>query len=79
MIHIDYIGLTWNILISSEGSGDLGLICKLNRVLFSWREKALEQCDGAVKCNTTFTTNLNASVDLIEVDQVGANVVDVVS
>jgi hypothetical protein len=60
-------------LISSEGSGDLHLIRKLNSVLFSWREKALKQCDGGVKRNTTFATNFDTGVDLIKVDKVVAD------
>ena len=65
-------------MISSKRSGNFGLIREFNSVLFGRREKTLEQCDGRVEHNTTFATVLDTSVDLIEVDKVGTNVVDVV-
>jgi hypothetical protein len=38
----------------------------------------LQESDSRVKYNTAFTTILDASVNLVEVDEVGANVVDIV-
>jgi hypothetical protein len=38
----------------------------------------LQESDSRVKYNTAFTTILDASVNLIEVDEVGANVVNIV-
>ena len=65
-------------MIPPEWGGDHGLICEHDGVRQSGREHALQERDGSVKDNTTLTTILDSGVDLVEVDEVGADVMDVV-
>ena len=65
-------------MIPPEWGGDHGLIREHDGVRQSGREHALQERDGSVKDNTTLTTILDSGVDLVEVDEVGADVMDIV-
>lgn len=38
----------------------------------------MQECDGGVKHNTTLATIFDSGVNLIKVDEIGANVMDIV-
>jgi hypothetical protein len=69
---------TRDVLISPKGSGDLGLIRKLNGVLLGGREQALQESDSGVEHNAALATILDTGVNLVKVDEVGTNVVNIV-
>jgi hypothetical protein len=73
-----YIALTRNILISPEWGSDRSLIREYDSVRRGGREQALQKRDGGVKDYTTLAAIFDSGVDLIKVDEVGADIVNVV-
>ena len=69
--------LTWNILISTQRCNNGGFVGKNNLVLRTGWEKTLEQSNGRVENDCAFHSGLDADLDFIVVDQIGANALNV--
>lgn len=66
-------GLDRNILVPSEWRDDGGLVRKRDLVLGVWGEQALEDGRRRVEHSRTFAADLDADVDLFEVDDLSAD------
>ena len=69
--------LTWNILITTQGSDDRRIICQFNLVVRIRRVKSLEKRDGRVKDNVAFDSSFDEGLDLLGVHEEGVDVTDV--
>src|SRR5579863_9994319 len=73
-----HTALTRYVFIASEWGSDLSFVRKLDGVCRGGREQALQECDRGVEHNTTLTAVFDTSMDLVEVDEFGANIMNVV-
>jgi hypothetical protein len=69
--------LTGNVLVSTEGSGDKGTVCKGDAVLGCGREQALEESNGRVKDDMALASSLGTNIDLAVVGKVRLDSTDV--
>jgi hypothetical protein len=68
--------LTGDILVSSEGCEDGRAVRETDPIVHGRREEALEKRDGGVKDDGALSACLDANVDLVVVDEVGAHALD---
>lgn len=69
--------LTWDILVATERSNNLGLVREELPVLGSRREQTLEERRGGIEDRRALCTNLHADVHLSKVDKIGPDAPDV--
>lgn len=69
--------LTRNILISTQRRNNSGFVGKNDLVIRIGWEKTLEQRNGRVENDCAFHSSLDADLDFIVVDQIGANTLNV--
>jgi hypothetical protein len=67
----------WNVLITPQWSDNLRPVSKLDQVIWTWREEALQDGYGTIKDRSAFPASLGMHNHLIVLHEVSMDALDV--